>query len=121
VGKVVNYGGGGVYDEGTAEFEVPPTLPRDTFALGGSWALDYQGATAASRESAISLNFHAKDVYIVAGGDGSFTVTRDGVSTTTTISGPPTAHQIVDGRSVGDGRLDVRVDQGLQVFSFTYG
>lgn len=121
VGKVVNYGGLGTYDQGSAEFAVPPDLPRDTFALAGPWALDYQGATAVGSDSGISLNFHAEDVYIVVGGTGSFTVTRDGRRVTTDISGPPTAYRIVDEPAVATGHLDVRVDEGLQVFSFTYG
>src|SRR6201996_3260837 len=33
VGKVSNYAGSGVYDQGTATFAYPPTLPPDSFAL----------------------------------------------------------------------------------------
>jgi hypothetical protein len=51
-------------------------------------------------------------------------VTRDGKTTTTPISGPPTLHQIV-GNNSGDtahrDRLDLQVSKGLQVFSFTFG
>lgn len=78
VGKVVNYAGGGMYDEGTATFSYPPSLPADSFALSGPWSLDYQGATARSDDSSIELNYHAKDVYLVAGGTGTVTVIRDG-------------------------------------------
>ena len=46
VGKVVNYAGGGSYDEGKANFTFPASLPDDSFALQGPWALDYEGATA---------------------------------------------------------------------------
>jgi cytochrome c biogenesis protein CcdA/thiol-disulfide isomerase/thioredoxin len=121
VGKVVNYGGTGTYDEGTFNFSYPQQLRDDTFALRGDWALDYQGATSRGKESSIALNYHAKDVYIVAGGDGTLTVTRNGVTSTVSISGPPTLHQIVDDDGVARGRLDVDVPAGLQVFSFTYG
>ena len=47
-------------------------------------------------ESRIALDYHAKNVYIVAGGDGTLTVSRDGTTTRVPISGPPTLHQIVD-------------------------
>ncbi|KLO40877.1 thiol:disulfide interchange protein [Mycobacterium nebraskense] len=121
VGKVVNYGGSGVYDEGTATFDYPPTLGADRFALKGPWSLDYQGATAAGSQSSVELNYHAKNVYIVVGGTGTLTVTRDGRSVAVPISGPPTSHQIVSGDHSQVGTLEVRPDQGLQVYSFTYG
>ena len=121
VGKVVNYGGGGLYDEGTTTFDYPPTLAADSFALKGRWTLDYQGATAAGAQSSIKLNYHAKNVYIVVGGTGALTVTRDGRSVAVPISGPPTSHRIVSGDHLQSGSLEVRPDQGLQVYSFTYG
>ena len=121
VGKLVNYAGTGVYDKGQANFTFPPALPDDTFALQGPWTLDYQGATADSDASSIKLNYHAKNVYIVVGGAGDLTVTRDGKSTTVPVSGPPTSREIVKGNDVARGLLDVRCSKGLQVFSFTYG
>ena len=121
VGKAVNYGGSGQYDQGAFDFTYPPKLSSDTFALRGRWRLDYQGATADSGESSIALDYHAKDVYIVAGGEGSLKVTRGDRTTSIPISGPPTLHQIVDDDSVQRGRLEVSVPRGLQVFSFTYG
>ena len=121
VGKVVNYGDTEKYDEGAATFTYPPAQPPDTFTLSGPWILDYQGATAAGTDAAIRLNYHAKDVYIVAGGTGTITVNRDGKIKTVAISGPPNLHQIVDDAESGAAHLEVRVSQGLQVFSFTYG
>jgi cytochrome c biogenesis protein CcdA/thiol-disulfide isomerase/thioredoxin len=121
VGKMVNYAGTGVYDKGQANFAFPPTLPDDSFALQGPWTLDYQGATADSDTSSIELNYHAKNVYIVVGGTGSLTVTRDGKTTTVPISGPPTSHQIATGNDMARGLLDVHSSKGLQVFSFTFG
>jgi cytochrome c biogenesis protein CcdA/thiol-disulfide isomerase/thioredoxin len=121
VGKVVNYGGAGVYDEGSATFDYPPALAADKFALCGPWSLDYQGATAGGDNSAIKLNYHAKNVYIVVGGSGTVAVMRDGKQATLQISGPPSAHQIVAGDQVTPGTLEVRPSKGLQVFSFTYG
>lgn len=121
VGKMVNYAGDGVYDKGQANFAFPPALPDDTFALQGPWTLDYQGATADSDTSSIKLNYDAKNVYLVVGGTGDLTVTRDGKTTMVAVSGPPTSHQIVANNDVARGLLNVRPSKGLQVFSFTYG
>jgi len=124
VGKTGNYGGGGDYRVGTATFGYPAKLTDDKFALHGRWALDDQGATADSDDSAIRLNYTAKDVYAVVAGTGTITVTRDQKTTTTSISGAPTLHQIV-GNNIGAtahrDQLDMRVSKGLQVFSFTFG
>jgi cytochrome c biogenesis protein CcdA/thiol-disulfide isomerase/thioredoxin len=121
VGKMVNYGGTDLYDEGTATFNYPANLADDSFAYRGRWTLDYQGATAESDNSTIALKYNAKDVYIVAGGEGNVTVTRNGETRAVPISGPPTSHQIVDGDQVARGELEVRLSKGLQAFSFTYG
>ncbi|MGH3958451.1 cytochrome c biogenesis protein DipZ [Mycobacterium sp.] len=121
VGKMANYAGSGVYDEGSANFAFRPSLPNDSFALQGPWTLDYQGATADSNTSSIELNYHAKNVYIVVGGTGSLALTRDGKTTTLPVSGPPTSHQIVSGNDVARGTLEFRLSEGLTVYSFTYG
>lgn len=121
VGKMVNYGGGGVYDQGEAVFAYPATLAEDSFALRGPWSLDYQGATSGSDDSGIELNYHAKDVYLVVGGTGTITVRRDGRTQTIPISGPPTLRQIVDAENIERGHLELQFSQGLQAFSFTYG
>ena len=121
VGKMVNFAGGGVYGEGSTSFNYPSTQPADTFALSGPWSLNYQGAKPDSSDSRIKLNYHAKNVYIVVGGTGTLTVTRDGKSTTLPVSGAPTSHQVVSGGQVAAGTLEVRPSPGLQMYSITYG
>ncbi|OBB95626.1 cytochrome c biogenesis protein DipZ [Mycobacterium sp. 852002-30065_SCH5024008] len=119
VERALNYGGGGDYKPGS--FSYPPQLAADRFALTGRWKLDDQGATADSDDAAIRLNYTAKDVYVVVGGTGTLTVTRDGRTTTTAIGGPPTLHPIVADEAARSDQLDMRVSRGLQVFSFTFG
>ena len=121
VGKVVNYGGTGSYDEGTTTYDYPARLPEDTFAYKGDWKLDYQGATANGLNSTIELNYRARNVYLVVGGTGTMTVTRDGESKQIAVSGPPTLRQLVGDDMVERGTIEVRLSQGLQAFSFTYG
>ncbi|MGO4442828.1 cytochrome c biogenesis protein DipZ [Mycobacterium sp. 2YAF39] len=121
VGKVVNYAGLGDYDEGTRIFALPKQLAADSFALRGTWTLDYQGVTAANDDNAIALNYHARNVYLVVGGTGKVTVTRDGTTTTIPVSGPPNMRQIVADDQDGAGNVEVSLSKGLQVFSFTYG
>jgi hypothetical protein len=99
-------------------------LTDDKFALRGRWTLDDQGATADSDDSAIRLNYTAKDVYVVVAGTGTITVTRGEKTATTSIGGAPTLHQIVGndiGATAHRDQLDMQVSKGLQVFSFTFG
>ncbi|BCZ21069.1 cytochrome c biogenesis protein DipZ [Mycobacterium senriense] len=121
VGKSGNYGGSGDYKNGPATLSFPPNLADDKFALRGRWTLDDQGATADGDDSAVRLNYTAKDVYAVVGGTGTLTVTRDGKTTTTPIGGAPTLHRIVADDSAHRDQLDMQVSKGLQVFSFTFG
>lgn len=121
VGKVVNYGGTGIYDEGTHTFGFPARLAEDRFALRGRWALDYQGVTAQSDGAAVRLNYHARNVYLVVGGTGTVRVSRDGVRTELSVSGPPNMRQIVADDADGAGTLEVSFSEGLQAYSFTYG
>jgi len=126
VHRAGNYGGDGEYKTGT--FGYPPVLADDKFALRGRWILDEQEIVADSdidgSEAAIRLNYTGKAVYAVVGGTGTLTVIRDGKTTTTPITGPPTLHQIVGGNPGDTARrdqLDMQVSKGLQVFSFTFG
>jgi cytochrome c biogenesis protein CcdA/thiol-disulfide isomerase/thioredoxin len=124
VGRAVNYGGDGQYRAGTATFGYPAQLGDDSFALRGRWHLDDQGATPdgdGSAEAAVRLNYTGANVYAVVGGTGTLTVTRGGTTTTTAIGGAPTLHQIVADGTAHRDELDMRVSQGLQVFSFTFG
>ena len=121
VGKMVNYGGTGIYDQGQAIFSYPPSLPDDAFALRGAWKLDYQGATADADDAGIELNYRAKNVYVVVGGTGTITVLRDGRTTSIPVSGPPTLRQIVATDNIARGHLELQLSKGLQAFSFTYG
>lgn len=119
--KATTYGGDGSYQAGTAAFSFPAQLANDRFALRGRWTLDDQGITAESDDAAIRLNYTAKDVFVVVGGTGTLTVTRNGTSTATPIGGVPTLHEIVSDGGAQRDQLDLHVSKGLQVFSFTFG
>ncbi len=83
--------------------------------------MDYQGVTAQTDDNAIALKYHARNVYMVVGGTGTVTVTRDGNTTTIPVSGPPNLRQLVTDDQDDAGSLEVSLSKGLQAFSFTYG
>ena len=119
---MVNYAGEGAYDEGTRTFRLPgsnwPTTALRC-AARGHWTT--RAPPQPNDDNAITLNYHARNVYLVVGGSGTVTVTRDGAKTTIPVSGPPNMRQIVADDEDGAGSLEVSLSKGLQAFSFTYG
>ncbi len=117
----VNYAGRGAYKPGTATFDYPAQLPADAFAFRGRWTLDPQAATAEDDDDTIALNYHARNVYLVVGGTGTLTVTKDGAVKRISVTGPPNMLQIVADDAGGNGHVEVALSKALQVYSFTYG
>ncbi|XAS72709.1 cytochrome c biogenesis protein DipZ [Micrococcaceae bacterium Sec5.1] len=119
--KKVNYAGTEPYKAGVGLYSTPADQPGDSFSLKGSWDLGTQSITPASAGSSIALNYHAKQVYIVVSGEGMIDVVRDGKTTSVAVSGTPTLYQIVDDSGVHEGKLEVKIPQGIQAYSFTFG
>jgi thiol-disulfide isomerase/thioredoxin len=119
--KAANYRGQGAYDQGTATFDYPAQLPNDSFALRGRWTLDQQSATVEDDDATIALNYHARNVYLVVGGTGTLTVTREGQTSRIPVAGTPNMHHIVSNDTGATGHLEVALCRGLQAYSFTYG
>ncbi|WP_120521092.1 cytochrome c biogenesis protein DipZ [Arthrobacter celericrescens] len=121
VTKKVNYGGTEPYKAGAGSYTVPPRQPADSFALSGGWNLGTQSIAPTGPASSIALNYHARQVYIVVSGEGTIEVVRDGRSTPVKVSGVPTLYRIVDDMEIREGKLQVRIPQGIQAYSFTFG
>ena len=97
--------------------------PTPVRRIRPSWPLDpgLQAATAEDDDDTIALNYHARNVYLVVGGTGTLTVTKDGEAKRISVTGPPNMHQIVSDDTGGNGHLEVGLSRGLQAYSFTYG
>ncbi|KAA0018938.1 cytochrome c biogenesis protein DipZ [Antrihabitans cavernicola] len=121
VGKQVNYAGPGPLLAGEATYDYPTPFPADSFAMRGRFDVDYEGVTAIDDQASIRLNYHARQVFIVVGGQGTLTVDENGVQQKIPISGAPTLYKIHDGPTNAASSLTVSLDKGLQAFSFTYG
>lgn len=119
--KKVNYAGEEPYKAGVGLYSMPANQPGDSFSLKGSWDLGTQSITPAGAGSSIALNYHAKQVYIVVSGEGMIEVVRDGKTTSVAVSGTPTLYQIVDDPGIREGKLEVKIPQGIQAYSFTFG
>ncbi|WP_285105656.1 cytochrome c biogenesis protein CcdA [Promicromonospora sp. MEB111] len=123
--RVINYSGEPRYAAGRQEFTLAAEQEQDTFSLGGTWDVDFEGAEAVSDDARVRLAYRSADVFVVLGGEGTVraTVTADGEERTRDIdvSGNPRLHPILEGDEPTEGLVDLRVPDGVQVFTMTFG
>jgi cytochrome c biogenesis protein CcdA/thiol-disulfide isomerase/thioredoxin len=123
--RVINYAGEPEYAAGRKEFMLADEQQQDTFSLGGSWEIDFQGARALSDDARVRLAYRSADVFVVLGGEGTVeaTVTSDGRPTTSDIevSGSPRLYPVLEGDEPTDGLVDLQVPEGVQVYTMTFG
>lgn len=119
----MNFAGPDAYRAGAAAFEYRDAQPDDTFALDGDWTVRTQFAEpSGSGAAGIRLSYRAAEVRMVLAGTGELRVTRaDGSTETIAVDGTPRSYAVVDGEEIGAGVLEVQVDPGVQVYSFTFG
>ncbi|MFJ3958775.1 cytochrome c biogenesis protein CcdA [Arthrobacter sp. NPDC090010] len=124
VAKQVNYSGSQPYRSGVSAFSYPSAQPADSFALTGSWLLESQRITArpsGGMPSGVRLNYHARQVQLVAGGTGSLTLTTPAGTQRIAVDGPPGSKVLVNTDSLRSGTLEVAPSAGVQLYSFTFG
>jgi len=120
--KDVNFAGPGKYSAGEGTFTYPDPQSDDSFALTGPWDVQTQFATPVGADAAVRLSFHAAVVQMVLGGSGEVTVTLDdGSEQVVAIDGTPRSYFLADAVGSGQHVLEVRVGEGLQAYSFTFG
>jgi thiol-disulfide isomerase/thioredoxin len=96
-------------------------LPDDHVSLNGTWTTDYEHFTAGA-DARIDLDYRARKVYLVLGGDGPVKVLVNGRQTRTLhVSGPPTLYTLVDGATATRATLQVEPASGVQAYDFTFG
>jgi cytochrome c biogenesis protein CcdA/thiol-disulfide isomerase/thioredoxin len=122
-GKQVNFGGDEKYTAGTFEFSYPTGQKDDTFALDGSWTIDFQGATPADGDAGIRLEYSAtQEVRMVLGGSGTVTYRVDGgEETSIDVSGSPGSYRLLKLDGARTGEIEVTVPEGVEAYSFTFG
>lgn len=125
VKRVVNYAGEPGYGVGRQKFTLADEQQQDTFSLGGTWEVGFQGARAVSDDARARLAYRSSDVFVVLGGEGTVeaTVTGAGRSATTSIdvSGRPRLYPVLEGDDLTEGLVDLEVPEGVQLYTMTFG
>lgn len=121
--KDVNFAGPDAYRAGEGSFAYPDDQAADTFALDGDWTVQTQFATPTGPDAGgIRLDYHAAEVRMVLAGEGKVRVTRDdGTTDEIAVTGTPRSYALVEGDDIAAGVLEVQVDPGVEVYSFTFG
>jgi thiol-disulfide isomerase/thioredoxin len=139
--RIANAGGYNQLHE--AAYVAPKTIPLDGYALSGTWIATPEAIADRAGGAALSLHYHAKSVYLVAGSDdGSpkpLYVTQDGRPLVQDARGVDVKsdaqgrtyialagkrmYYVVD-NSAGDGEHTLVLSggaPGLSLYSFTFG
>jgi thiol-disulfide isomerase/thioredoxin len=121
LGKMVNFGGDEEYASGVNTYRFPSDQAKDTFALEGDWELGFQNATPVGEAGSIRLNYTAREVRMVLGGEGTVKLTVDGVTTELGVSGTPNSYPLIPLGALSSDSLIVEISPGVEAYSFTFG
>jgi cytochrome c biogenesis protein CcdA/thiol-disulfide isomerase/thioredoxin len=125
--RVINYAGEPRYAAGRQEFVLADEQQQDTFSLGGTWEVDFQGAKAVSDDARARIAYRSADVFVVLGGEGTVEATvtdADGETRETReidVSGNPRLYPVLEGDERTEGLVDLKVPEGVQVYTMTFG
>jgi cytochrome c biogenesis protein CcdA/thiol-disulfide isomerase/thioredoxin len=104
-----------------AAYRFPTSLDSGEFALGGTWTAGAEALTAGP-DARLRLSFHAAKVYLVLGGQGTVTVTRDGRQTAVIpVTSVPKLYPLVDDPTGRDSSIELTASPGVQAYDFTFG
>ncbi len=105
-----------------ATYVTPSSIPPDSLAFGGRWLVGSEAARAEADGATITLNFTARDVYLVLGGQGTMDVSFDGQSLhPVRVAGVPNLYRIFSSPATVSGELHLRFPRGVSAYDFTFG
>ena len=123
-------------DPGLGDYDAPDpgSLELNEFAYGGEWEVGPESATARG-DSTLSLSFQARRVFLVLGSPGGpreLEVLLDGqpipdelagddVSDATATITNQRLYRLVDLPAAGQHTLELRFDDGIEGYAFTFG
>ena len=104
-----------------ATYKLISNVAQYYYALGGTWTPSAQAITAGSNAQ-LSINFRARDVYLVLGGTGTVTETLNGQPYRSFhVGGIPTLYTLVQGKDLQSGILTLSFTPKVAAYDFTFG
>jgi cytochrome c biogenesis protein CcdA/thiol-disulfide isomerase/thioredoxin len=114
------YVGSTVRPNRLAPYTAPVSIPLNSFAYSGSWRVGSQRIVA-GKGAALTLHFHAKDVYLVLGGHGRVGVDLTGKPATNVDVGSYRLYTLHSSDTTTSDTLHLRFTPGVQAYAFTFG
>ncbi|MCL3776915.1 MULTISPECIES: cytochrome c biogenesis protein CcdA [unclassified Actinomyces] len=112
---------GGELSEGTHTYSLPETQPTDTFSLDGTWSVTGESISPEGGTGRVRLAWRGKQVNLVVSGTGVLRWSVDGQQHEQMIDGVPNGVSLVEVPETSSGVLDIEADDGLELYSFTFG
>jgi cytochrome c biogenesis protein CcdA/thiol-disulfide isomerase/thioredoxin len=106
--------------DGTHGYTTPTSLPLSHFALGGTWRVTPEDATAV-RDATLTAHVQARHVYLVLGGAGAVGVDVDSRHTRTIHVTKQQLYTLADFPQAGEHVVRLTFDSGIAGFAFTFG
>ena len=106
--------------DGTHAYTPPSSLPLSHFALGGTWRVTPEDATAV-RAATLTAHVRARHVYLVLGGTGDVGVDVDGRPSRTVHVTKQRLYTLADFARAGEHVLRLTFAPDVSGFAFTFG
>jgi cytochrome c biogenesis protein CcdA/thiol-disulfide isomerase/thioredoxin len=114
------YVGTPVANDELQTYRTVATVPRNELAYAGAWRVEQQQIVAGAN-AALTLHFHARDVYLVLGGKGRVSVDYHGHPATTVSVNAYRLYTLRSSHTLADGLLHLRFTPGVKAYAFTFG
>ena len=118
--RPARYGGERIVRDAESGYRLPSRLYGSEFAFGGRWTVEDERAVA-GRKARLRLSYRARDVFLVLSGRGAIEVLLDGKLERRIPVRGDRLYTLVDRARSGDHLLELRVDEGLAAYAFTFG
>jgi cytochrome c biogenesis protein CcdA/thiol-disulfide isomerase/thioredoxin len=104
-----------------ATYTIPHVVPLNAVAYGGRWTVGRERIVA-GEGARLRLSYHARDVYLVLGGQGTVQVAVDGKSSKTVRVTGDRLYTLVSGSTAAsDHTLELSFSPGVEAYAFTFG
>jgi cytochrome c biogenesis protein CcdA/thiol-disulfide isomerase/thioredoxin len=118
--RLQNYVGKTPVPNKEATYTFPARVPSDSLSYAGNWTVGSQ-AIRSGANARLRLNFEARNVYIVLGGNGTVEATIDGKPAGTIRVNAERLYTVRASPDWEQGLLDLRFSPGIEAYSFTFG
>ncbi|MFD3816763.1 cytochrome c biogenesis protein DipZ [Streptomyces rubiginosohelvolus] len=120
--RIRGYVGTPLVDDRPTAYRFPKgSLQVNKLSLDGTWTAGYEQFTA-GKDAKLAFTYRAKNANLVLAGTGKVTVLVNGEATKTiSVTGSPTLYRLTDDKDARTARLELRVDEGIQAYVFTFG